>query len=125
MIASEDSANKFEELHARIDRVRELREQVRRGLRAVVVFCLARKAEGFDAAREVDAAFARELEQAALHGVEVLPVQMSIDVEPEEAADTYRMRYSLTGLVPWTPRKLDDEAVEAPRDKKRRKREKR
>lgn len=55
--------------------LRELRAMVRLGQRAAIVFFVQRDdARRFDAAREIDPGYARELDRAAADGVEVRPL---------------------------------------------------
>jgi len=84
--------------------LRELRAMVRLGHRAALVFFVQRPdADCFDAAREIDPAYARELDLAAGDGVMVLPVAGA----PSAAAEPgglWSLDWALPGLLPWLRR---------------------
>ena len=84
--------------------LRELRAMVDDGHRAAIVFFVHRNdVRTFDAARDVDPTYARELDQAAAAGVLVLPLR--VDMRKSRARDgTFALRWSLPGLVPWQQR---------------------
>jgi sugar fermentation stimulation protein A len=83
--------------------LRELRAMVRLGHRAAIVFFVQRSdAASFDAAREIDPDYARELDLAAAGGVEILPVDGAIRAEPESGG-LWTLSWSLPGLLPWAP----------------------
>ena len=84
--------------------LRELRGMVRQGHRAAIVFFAQRDdVRSFDAAREIDPAYAEELERAAADGVEILPVDGAVRAEPQEGG-LWRLSWSLPGLLPWLRR---------------------
>jgi len=84
--------------------LRELRAMVRLGHRAALVFFIQRSdAAHFDAAREIDPAYAKELDLAAADGVMVLPVDGSIRAEPEPGG-LWTLGWALPGLLPWVRR---------------------
>lgn len=84
--------------------LRELRGMVREGHRAAIVFFVNRDdVRGFDAAREIDARYAAELDLAIENGVELLPLQVGL-VAGEEKNGNWSLEWSLTGLLPWTKR---------------------
>ena len=81
--------------------LRELRAMVRLGHRAAIVFFVQRSdAAWFDAARDIDPAYGRELDLAAAAGVLILPVAVSMRAEalPE---GLWALDWSLPGLLPW------------------------
>jgi sugar fermentation stimulation protein A len=77
---------------------------VRLGHRAAIVF-FAQRADvrTFDAAREIDPAYAEELERAVRDGVEILPMDGSIRAEPG-IGGLWRLSWDLPGLLPWERR---------------------
>jgi len=84
--------------------LRELQEMVRRGHRAAQVFFVHRAdVSSFDAAREIDPDYARELEAAHRCGVEVLPVRVRLEAR-EEKPGGWTLEWDLDGLLPWTRR---------------------
>lgn len=84
--------------------LRELRGMVREGHRAAIAFFVHRAdVDRFDAAREVDPAYASELERAVAAGVEVLPLAVRL-VTSSEPAGRVRLSWDLPGLLPWVPR---------------------
>jgi len=81
--------------------LRELRAMVRLGHRAAIVFFVQRSdAASFDAAREIDPAYARELDLAAAGGVEILPMDGAIRAEAEPGG-LWTLCWRLPGLLPW------------------------
>jgi sugar fermentation stimulation protein A len=81
--------------------LRELRAMVRLGHRAAIVFFVQRSdVASFDAAREIDPAYARELDLAAASGVEILPLDGAIRAEPEPGG-LWTVSWALPGLLPW------------------------
>jgi sugar fermentation stimulation protein A len=83
--------------------LRELQAMVREGHRAAIAFFIHRTdVEAFDAAREIDPAYAAELDRAALAGVLVLPVRVAMDATKEDGA--WSLAWSLNGLAPWIRR---------------------
>jgi len=84
--------------------LRELRAMVRLGHRAAIVFFVQRSdAAWFDAAREIDPAYARELDLAEADGVEILPVDGAVEAEPEDSG-LWSLSWTLPGLLPWVRR---------------------
>jgi sugar fermentation stimulation protein A len=84
--------------------LRELRGMVRLGHRAALVFFVQRgDADQFDAAREIDPAYALELERAAADGVAILPVAVSLRAESLRSG-LWTPTWSLPGLLPWVRR---------------------
>ena len=83
--------------------LRELQAMVREGHRAAIAFFIHRTdVEAFDAAREVDPAYAAELDRAASAGVLVLPLRVAMDARKE--GPTWSLTWSLPGLLPWNRR---------------------
>ncbi len=81
--------------------LRELRGTVDQGHRAAMVFFIHRgDVDAFDVAREVDPAYAEELELAASAGVEVLPLAVKLGVRKQRNG-LLTLRWKLTGLLPW------------------------
>jgi sugar fermentation stimulation protein A len=77
---------------------------VRLGHRAAIVFFVQRSdAAWFDAAREIDPAYARELDLAEADGVEILPVDGAVEAEPEDSG-LWSLSWTLPGLLPWVRR---------------------
>lgn len=84
--------------------LRELQAMVREGHRAVIAFFVHRTdVSAFDAAREVDPAYAAELDRAAAAGVLVLPVRVDMRAAPM-ADGHWSLDWSLPGLLPWNRR---------------------
>jgi sugar fermentation stimulation protein A len=84
--------------------LRELQGMVREGHRAAIVFFVNRgDVQGFDAAREIDPGYAKELDQAVESGVELLPLKVGLAAE-EEKNGKWNLVWSLTGLLPWSKR---------------------
>ncbi|MBL0209682.1 MAG: DNA/RNA nuclease SfsA [Holophagaceae bacterium] len=84
--------------------LRELRAMAGQGHRAALVFFVQRgDVAAFDVAREIDPAYAEELDRAAAAGVEVLPLAAGLAVEEQENG-LFTLRWELPGLLPWAPR---------------------
>ncbi len=80
--------------------LRELRGMVELGHRAAIVFFIQRSdVAAFDVAREIDPAYAQELDRAARAGVEVLPLAVELGVEQQENG-LFTLRWELPGLLP-------------------------
>jgi len=89
--------------------LRELRGMVELGHRAALVFFVQRgDVEAFDVAREIDPAYADELDRAAAAGVEVLPLAVALHVRKQKNG-LFRLRWELPGLLPWTRRQSKDQ----------------
>lgn len=83
--------------------LRELQAMVREGHRAAIAFFVHRTdVAAFDAARDVDPAYAAELERAAAAGVAVLPLAVRLITSQGEGG-LWRLRWELPGLLPWRP----------------------
>ena len=81
--------------------LRELRAMIRLGHRAAIVFFAQRgDVTAFDAAREIDPAYAEELDRAEADGVEILPLEGSIRAEAQ-AGGLWALTWELSGLLPW------------------------
>jgi len=84
--------------------LRELRAMVRLGHRAaIVLFAQRDDVKAFDVAREIDPAYAGELDRAVRDGVEVLPMDGSPRAV-QEASGLWTLSWALPGLLPWLPR---------------------
>jgi len=84
--------------------LRELRAMVRLGHRAALVFFAQRgDVDAFVAAREIDPAYAEELDRAAGDGVEILPLDGSIRAEAGPDG-LWTLSWALPGRLPWLPR---------------------
>jgi sugar fermentation stimulation protein A len=84
--------------------LRELRAMVRLGHRAALVFYVQRSdVASFDAAREIDPAYARELDLAAADGVAILPVAGGLQAT-KQPDGLWRLGWDLPGLLPWVRR---------------------
>jgi sugar fermentation stimulation protein A len=84
--------------------LRELRAMVRLGHRAALVFYVQRSdVASFDAAREIDPAYARELDLAAADGVAILPVAGGI-LASKQTDGFWTLGWDLPGLLPWVRR---------------------
>jgi len=84
--------------------LRELRAMVRLGHRAAIVFFAHRgDVTGFDAAREIDPAYALELDRALDGGVEILPQRVALEAARERDG-TWSLAWALPGLLPWRRR---------------------
>jgi len=85
--------------------LRELQAMVEEGHRAAIAFFVHRSdVDRFDAAREIDPAYALELDHAAAKGVEVLPLAVRMVTSPG-ANGLWSMGWELPGLLPWVPRR--------------------
>ncbi len=85
--------------------LRELQAMVREGHRAAIAFFVHRTDVGrFDAAWEIDPAYALELDRAAKAGVEVLPLAVRM-VTSLGASGLWNMGWELPGLLPWVSRR--------------------
>lgn len=83
--------------------LRELQGMVREGHRAAIAFFVHRTdVAWFDAAREVDPAYAAELDRAAAAGVIVLPLSVRL-VTTREPGGRWALGWDLPGLLPWRP----------------------
>jgi len=81
--------------------LRELRAMVRLGHRAAIAFFVQRAdAAWFDAARDIDPAYARELDLAAAAGVQILPLAVAMRAEALPDG-LWTLDWSLPGLLPW------------------------
>ena len=84
--------------------LRELRAMVRLGHRAALVFYVQRSdVTSFDAAREIDPAYALELDRAAADGVEILPLDGGL-LASRQADGFWTLGWDLPGLLPWLRR---------------------
>lgn len=84
--------------------LRELQGMVGRGHRAALVLFVHRgDVDRFDAAREVDPAYAEELDQAAEAGVAILPLGVRL-VTTAESGGLWSLGWELPGLLPWDRR---------------------
>jgi sugar fermentation stimulation protein A len=84
--------------------LRELRSMVLEGHRATIAFFINRgDVRAFDAAREIDPAYADELDRAAAAGVMVLPLKVDIKAAQEKNG-LWCLDWSITGSLPWTKR---------------------
>jgi sugar fermentation stimulation protein A len=85
--------------------LRELQAMVRAGHRAAIAFFVHRSdVDRFDAAREIDPAYARELERAAETGVLVLPLAVRL-ITRRRTDGLWNLGWELPGLLPWVPRR--------------------
>lgn len=83
--------------------LRELQAMVAQGHRAAIAFFVHRSdVAAFDAARDIDPAYAAELGRAAAAGVLVLPLRVSMRAEVLEGGWT--LEWDLDGLLPWEAR---------------------
>jgi sugar fermentation stimulation protein A len=88
-----------------VKHLRELQAMVKEGHRAAIAFFVHRTdVDRFDAAREIDAAYALELDRAAAAGVLVLPLAVRMVTSPEPNGQ-WSLRWELPGLLPWVPRR--------------------
>jgi sugar fermentation stimulation protein A len=84
--------------------LRELQAMVREGHRAAIAFFVHRTdVDRFDVAREIDPAYALELDRAAETGVQVLPLAVRMVTSPN-ASGLWSLGWELPGLLPWVPR---------------------
>jgi sugar fermentation stimulation protein A len=85
--------------------LRELQAMVGEGHRAAIALFVHRTdVDRFDAAREIDPAYAQELDRAAGAGVLVLPLAVRM-VTSAGADETWKLTWELPGLLPWVPRR--------------------
>jgi sugar fermentation stimulation protein A len=85
--------------------LRELQAMVRQGHRAAIAFFVHRTdVDRFDAAREIDSAYAAELDRAAETGVVILPLAVRLSPCPGEGG-LWSLGWELPGLLPWIPRR--------------------
>jgi sugar fermentation stimulation protein A len=85
--------------------LRELQAMVREGHRAAIALFVHRTdVDRFDAAREIDLAYAAELDRAAETGVAVLPLAVRL-LPREEPGGLWSLGWELPGLLPWVPRR--------------------
>lgn len=83
--------------------LRELQSVVAEGHRGVILFFVQRgDVTVFDAAREIDPVYARHLDEAFQAGVEVLPMQSTLEALPKE--DTWSLRWLPPCPLPWEKR---------------------
>lgn len=83
--------------------LRELQAMVQEGHRGVIAFFVHRDdVRSFDAAREIDPAYAEALEAAARAGVEVLP--LAVRLSATEKQGRWTLGWEVPGLLPWTRR---------------------
>lgn len=83
--------------------LRELQAMVQEGHRGVIAFFLHRHdIQFFDAAREIDPAYAEALELAAASGVEVLP--LAVHLRATEQEGRWTLGWEVPGLLPWKER---------------------
>ena len=81
--------------------LRELQAMVGEGHRAAIVFFVHRDdVQCFGPAREIDPAYADELDRAAAAGVEILPLQSRIE-GARRPDGTWTLSWRLDGLLPW------------------------
>lgn len=84
--------------------LRELQGVLREGHLAVLAFFVHRSdVEAFDAAREIDPAYASELDRAACAGLRVLPLAVDLACR-EEPGLGWIAEWELSGLLPWRHR---------------------
>lgn len=84
--------------------LRELQAMVREGHRAAIALFVHRTdVDRFDAAREVDPAYALELDRAAAAGVAVLPLAVRLVTRPGKDG-LWGLGWELPGLLPWERR---------------------
>jgi len=84
--------------------LRELQAMVLEGHRAAIVLFVHRTdVDRFDAAREIDPAYAAELDRAAAAGVLVLPLAVRL-VTTEVSSGLWSLGWELPGLLPWVRR---------------------
>jgi sugar fermentation stimulation protein A len=85
--------------------LRELQAMVKAGHRAALALFMHRAdVDRFDAAREIDPAYAEELDRAAETGVQVLPLAVGLAPKLEEGG-LWSLAWELPGLLPWVPRR--------------------
>jgi len=85
--------------------LRELQAMVREGHRAAIALFVHRTdVDRFDAAREIDPAYAAELDRAAETGVAVLPLAVRL-VTSLAPGGLWSLGWEVPGLLPWVPRR--------------------
>lgn len=85
--------------------LRELQAVVRDGHRAAIALFVHRAdVDRFDAAREIDPAYAAELDRAAETGVAILPLAVRL-VTSSDASGMWSLGWELPGLLPWVRRR--------------------
>ena len=85
--------------------LRELQAMVREGHRAAIAFFVHRAdVDRFDAAREIDPAYAAELDRAAETGVAILPLAVRLVTSPGPNG-LWTLGWEVPGLLPWVPRR--------------------
>lgn len=83
--------------------LRELQAMVQEGHRGVIAFFLHRgDILAFDAARDIDPAYAEALDTAAATGVEVLP--LAVGLSATEYEGRWCLEWALPGVHPWKRR---------------------
>lgn len=84
--------------------LRELQGMVRAGHRAAIAFFVHREdVSAFDAAREIDPEYAKELDSAIRNGVELLALKVQIETRQENSGH-WTLGWSLAELLPWAKR---------------------
>ncbi|HJV23788.1 MAG TPA: DNA/RNA nuclease SfsA [Holophagaceae bacterium] len=84
--------------------LRELQGMVAQGHVAAIAFFVHRTdVDRFDAARDIDPAYAAELDRAAAAGVHVLPLRVRMTAGPDSEG-TWSLAWDLEGLLPWIHR---------------------
>ncbi len=84
--------------------LRELQGMVRAGHRAAIAFFVHRQdVSAFDAAWEIDPAYAQELDAAIQGGVELLALQARMEAGEGKSGE-WSLSWSLDGLLPWVQR---------------------
>ncbi len=84
--------------------LRELQAMVREGHRAAIALFVHRMdVDRFDAAREIDPAYAAELDRAAESGVIILPLAVRL-VTSLMTSGQWSLGWELPGLLPWVRR---------------------
>lgn len=84
--------------------LRELQAMAARGQVAAIAFFIHRAdVDRFDAAREIDPAYAVALDRAAEAGVHILPLQVRMNAQ-QGSKGTWTLAWDLGGLLPWIRR---------------------
>ena len=84
--------------------LRELQGMLKAGHRAALAFFVHRgDVRAFDAAREIDPAYAEELDRAVAAGLEVLPLAVGVNARVD-GDGTWALAWSLPGILPWIRR---------------------
>jgi sugar fermentation stimulation protein A len=85
--------------------LRELQAMVRLGHRAALAFFVHRTdVDRFDVARELDSAYAEELDRAEAAGVEILPLAVRL-VTSRDSRGLWSLAWGLPGLLSWERRR--------------------